>query len=113
MEVEAHAAPDPAPPDPPPSEPPARDRRDRGDRRAHADGGRRGPAKKTSPLEYLLRSLAAIVVLVVVILFAVRSTRPVFATRGTLGEELRKHAPEAAAVLAAADSSPIERFMAT
>jgi soluble lytic murein transglycosylase-like protein len=37
----------------------------------------------------------------------------VFATRGTLAEELRKHSPGAAAVLASVDSTPIERFMST
>jgi len=112
MVAEAHAPPDAVAPAPAAPEP-ASERRSRSDRREHGDGGRRGPVKKTSPLEYIVRSLVAVVVLVVVIVFAVRHTRPVFATRGTLGEELRKHAPEAAAVLAAADSSPIERFMAT
>jgi soluble lytic murein transglycosylase-like protein len=61
----------------------------------------------------VLRSIALIVVLIIVIIFTVRNTRPVFATRGTIGEELRKRAPEAAAVLAPTDSAPIERFMAT
>jgi hypothetical protein len=91
-----------------------------GDRRAHRDrrdregGGRRGQSvAPTSTFSYLLRSLGLIAVLVVVIVFTVRHTRPVFATRGTLGEELRKHAPEAAAMLAPADTSPIGRFMAS
>jgi hypothetical protein len=89
------------------------ERRARGDRREHGDGGRRGAAKATSPLVYVIRSLVLICVLLVVIVFTVRHTRPVFATRGTVGEELRKRAPEAAAVLAPDDSTPITRFMAT
>lgn len=90
------------------------DRRARSDRRDREGGGRRGQVvARTSTLSYLLRSLGLIVLLVVVIVFTVRHTRPVFATRGTLGEELRKHAPEAAAVLAPADTSPIGRFMAS
>jgi hypothetical protein len=92
---------------------PADERRGSHDRREHGDGGRRGATKKSSPLQYVLRSLALIAVLVTVIVFTVRSTRPVFATRGTLGEELRKHAPAAAEVLAPSDSAPMARFMAT
>jgi hypothetical protein len=91
----------------------ADDRRRGGDRREHGDGGRRTPRPPTSALSYVLRSFALIAVLLVVIVFTVRHTRPVYATRGTIGEELRKHAPEAAAVLAPTDSGPIERFMAT
>jgi len=88
-----------------------RDRRERGG----ADGGERRGARTatTSPLMYVMRSLAAICVLLIVIVFALRHTRPVYATRGTVGEELRKHSPVAAQVLASADSTPIERFMAT
>src|SRR5687767_4381529 len=91
----------------------AGERRENGDRRERGNGGRRGAKKETSTLTYVIRSLALICVLLVVIVFTVRNTRPVFATRGTLGEELRKRAPEAAAVLAPVDSTPIERFMAT
>src|SRR5512133_3765826 len=89
-----------------------RDRRERGGAGDH--GERRGahPAP-TSTLMYVMRSLAAICVLLIVIIFALRHTRPVYATRGTIGEELRKHAPVAAEVLASADSTPMERFMAT
>jgi soluble lytic murein transglycosylase-like protein len=61
----------------------------------------------------LTGSLALIAVLVVVIVFTVRHTRPVYATRGTLAEELRKRAPEAAAVLAPVDTTPMDRFMAS
>jgi hypothetical protein len=95
----------------------AAERRANRDRREHggADGGERRGARKapTSPLMYVMRSLAAIVVLLIVIVFALRHTRPVYATRGTVGEELRRHSPVAAQVLASADSTPIERFMAT
>jgi soluble lytic murein transglycosylase-like protein len=37
----------------------------------------------------------------------------VYATRGTVAQELRKFSPEAAAVLVDSDSTPMERFMAT
>ena len=89
------------------------ERRTSGDRREHGDGGRRVAAKVTSPLAYVIRSLVLAGVLLIVIVFAVRHTRPVFATRGTIGEELRRHAPEAAAVLAPDDTSRMERFMTT
>ena len=61
----------------------------------------------------VLRALGAIVVLVLIIVFTVRSMRPVYATRGTLGEELRKHAPDVASVIAPGDSSEVEQLMAT
>src|SRR5690348_16024554 len=61
-----------------------------GDRRTHVDrrehGGssdRRGRTRSLSPLQYVLRSLAAVVLLVGIIIFTVRHTRPVYATRGT------------------------------
>jgi hypothetical protein len=91
----------------------ADDRRSSGDRREGSpQGGRRGGARTTSPLVYVLRSLGAIVVLLGVILYAVRVTRPIYATRGSLGEELRKHAPEVARVLAPEDSA-LDQFVAT
>jgi hypothetical protein len=89
------------------------ERRRGAERREHGEDGRRGKRESTSPLSYVLRSLALIAVLVVVIVFTVRHTRPVFATQGTVAEELRKRAPEAAAVLAPADNAPMDRFMAT
>ncbi|HEV7991016.1 MAG TPA: transglycosylase SLT domain-containing protein [Gemmatimonadaceae bacterium] len=91
----------------------AEERRRGADRREHGDGGRRQKKSATSPLVYIIRTLALICVLLIVIVFTVRHTRPVFATRGTIGEELRKHAPEAAAVLTDSGPTPIERFMAT
>src|SRR3982750_1132508 len=89
------------------------DRRHANDRRAHSSGGRRTPRRRTSPLEYLLRSLALVAVLIVVIVFTVRHTRPVYATRGTIAQELRKRAPGAAAVLVDTSATPMERLMAT
>jgi hypothetical protein len=89
------------------------DRRSTGDRRergAHEE--RRGAKRGTSTLAYVLRSLAAIVVLVGVILYALSVTKPVYATRGSLGEELRKHAPEVAGSIAG-DSTAVEQLMAT
>ncbi len=92
----------------------ADDRRNRSDRReGSAQGGRRGGTRATSPLTYILRSLGAIVVLVGVILYAVRITQPVYATRGTLGDELRKHAPEVAGAIGAGDSTTVDQLMAT
>jgi hypothetical protein len=64
-------------------------------------------------MAYVLRSLGAIVVLVLVIVFTMRSMRPVYATRGTLGDELRKHAPDMASVIAPGDSSQVDQLMAT
>ena len=91
-----------------------------GERRAHDDrrtrsgtGDRRGRTRSTSPLQYVLRTAAAIIVLLGIIVFTVRSMRPVYATRGTLGEELRKHAPGVAAAIAPGDTSQIAQLMQT
>jgi hypothetical protein len=92
------------------------DRRQRTDRRAQeGEEGRRGGAgtKATSTLTIILRSIGAIVALVIVIVGTVRLMHPVYATRGTLGDELRKHAPEAAAALGAFDSTNVDKLMAT
>lgn len=51
--------------------------------------------------------------LVIVIVGTVRLMRPVYATRGTLGDELRKHAPGAAKAIGAGDSTDVDQFMAT
>jgi hypothetical protein len=92
----------------------AGDRRQQSDRRGEGEqGGRQDGAPVTSVLRHVLRALGATLALVLVIIFTVRSMRPIYATRGTVGEELRKRAPEAAAVLAPADSSEIDRLMAT
>jgi hypothetical protein len=95
----------------------ADDRRQRAERRADAPATgfpetRRG-GKRTSAAVYVAQAVGAIVMLLAVIVFAVRTIHPVYATRGTLGEELRKHAPGAAAALGAIDSSNVDRLMAT
>jgi soluble lytic murein transglycosylase-like protein len=63
----------------------------------------------------VLQSLALVVVLVFVIIFAVRHTQPVYASSGTVVEQLRKHAPVAAAIIAPApvESSTVVRLMAS
>jgi hypothetical protein len=92
----------------------ADERRTRSDRReGSVQEGRRGARRTTSALTYVLRSLGAVIVLLGVILYAVRVTRPVYATRGTLGEELRKHAPEVADAIAPGDSTALDQFVAT
>ena len=92
----------------------AGDRRSSSDRReGSAESGRRGTRGGTSALTHVLRALGAIIVLLGVIIYTVRVTRPVYATRGTLGDELRRRAPEVAAVIAPADSTAIDQFMAT
>ena len=94
------------------------DRRGGGERReAGGDGGgRRGPKKTTSTFVSVLRSLGAIAVLALVIVYTVVNTRPIYTTRGTLGEELRKRAPEVAKVIAPEDSAHsanVDRLMST
>jgi len=88
------------------------ERRHASDRRAQPGGGRRSP-RRTSTLAYVARSLVVVLALAGVIVFTIRHTRPVYATRGTLAQELRKHAPEAAAVLIDTDSTPMQRFLAS
>lgn len=90
------------------------DRRQQSDRREGSeDAGRRGKQRPSPSLMRVLRSLGAIVVLVLVIVFTMRSMRPVYATKGTLGEALRKRAPEVASVIAPGDSAEVDRLMAT
>ena len=91
------------------------ERRTGTDRRAGgaAEGGGRRERKQTSMLAYVLRSLGAVVVLVFIIIFAVRHTRPVYASSGTVVEQLRKRAPVAAAVIAPVESSTVARLMAS
>src|SRR5262249_10313159 len=91
------------------------ERRQGADRRA--DGGEAGGRRDRKPpstLSYVLRSLAAVVVLVFIIIFAVRHTRPVYATSGTVVEQLRKRAPVAAAVIAPpVESTTVQRLVAS
>src|SRR5215203_4001285 len=88
------------------------ERRHASDRRGQPGGGRRSP-RRTSTLAYVARSLVVVLALAGVIVFTIRHTRPVYASRGTLAQELRKHAPEAAAVLIDSDSTPMQRFLAS
>jgi hypothetical protein len=88
------------------------ERRHASDRRAQPGGGRRSP-RRTSTLAYIARSLVLVLALAGVIVFTIRHTRPVYATRGTLAQELRKRAPEAAQVLIDTDSTPMQRFLAS
>jgi hypothetical protein len=90
------------------------ERRQHSDRREHSeDPGRRGEKRAPSTLTYVLRSVGAVLVLVLVIVYTVARMRPIYATRGTLGDELRKHAPEMASVIAPGDSTQVDRLMAT
>jgi hypothetical protein len=100
------------PGEPMPEDVTADERRRPDDRRERATDGRRG-VRRTSTLSYVLHSLVLVLVLMAVIIFTVRHTRPVYASRGTIAQELRKHAPEAAELLVDTDSTPMERFMAT
>jgi hypothetical protein len=61
---------------------------------------------------YLLRSFAAIAVLVVVIVYTVANTHPIYSTTGPLGTELRKVAPGLAATITPG-SSPLDQLMAS
>jgi hypothetical protein len=92
------------------------ERRQHSDRREHSGGTggeRRGAKRATSTLTYVLRTLGAVFVLVLVIVYTVARMRPIYATRGTLGDELRKHAPGVASVIAPGDSTQVDRLMAT
>ena len=92
------------------------DRRNGADRRAGGSAGEgRRERKQPSALAYVLHSFALIVVLVFIIIFAVRHTRPVYASSGTVVERLRKRSPAAAAVIAPApvESSTVVRLMAS
>ncbi len=92
----------------------ATERRAQGERRDDGgDGGRRGGTKKPTPLLTVLRSIGLIVVLLLVIVYAVVNIRPIYSTSGTLGEELRKHAPGVAAAINGNDTSHIAQLMAS
>jgi hypothetical protein len=92
------------------------ERRHESDRRANATGAgeRRGAKKKiTSPMMYVLQSLAAIALLVGIILYTVRNTRPIYTTQGSGGEVLRKIAPRLAAAIAPKQPSTVEQILAS
>ncbi len=97
-----------------PEKDPATERRSEGERRdGGSEAGRRGGKKKPTPLVFVLRSLGLAVVLVLVIIYTVMNTRPIYSTGGTLGDELRKHAPGAATAINGNDTSHIAQLMAT
>lgn len=85
-----------------------------GDRRARS--AELEPAmrhKPVSPITTVLRTLGLIVVLLLVILYAVLNTNPIYAGRGTLAEELRKRSEEIPAPASPTDSIRTERLMST
>ena len=97
-----------------PEKDPATERRTAVERRDGVnDTGRRGGKKKPTSLLYVLRSLGLIVVLALVIIYTVMNIRPIYSTSGTLGEELRKHAPGVASAISGNDTSHIAQLMAT
>ena len=71
------------------------------------------PGVSTSPVVYVLRSIGLIVVLVLVIVYAVENTNPIYAGHGTVAEDLRKRGSEIPASIAAGDSTEIDQLMAT
>jgi Transglycosylase SLT domain len=86
-----------------------------GDRRRDAGTSEPREAQKgTSPLTQGLRVLGAIVVLLVTIVFAVRNTRPIYTTQGTVGQALRARAPAVArAIIPTTDSSTVAKILAS
>lgn len=74
---------------------------------------RHGARRHASALGYLVRVVASIVVLAGIIVYTVRIMRPVYATRGTLADELRRHAPAVAAAIAPGDSTQLDQLMAS
>ncbi len=97
-----------------PEKAPATERRTQGARRDDGgDAGRRGGGKKPTPLVYVIRSVALVVVLLLVIIYTVMNTRPIYSTSGSLGDELRKHAPGVATAINGNDTSHIAQLMAT
>lgn len=73
---------------------------------------RRGTAR-ASPFVSVLRSLALIAVLLLVILYAVENTNPIYAGRGTMAEALRRRSANIPAPVAPADSTETDQLMAT
>ena len=81
--------------------PAANERRERSDRREHGAAGRRGSAKShRRRIAALVGDIAAIVVLVAAIVFAVNHARPIFAGQPTVVESLTERVPLTKPVLA-------------
>ena len=97
--------------------PAVHDRRDRSDRREHGSDGRRGSAKgRKRRIAALVGDLAAIVVLVAAIVFAVNHARPIFAGQPTVVQSLTARVPMTKPVLtpaAPADTGRLAAMMAT
>ena len=90
----------------------AGDRRHEIDRREGGSStGRRGAPARIAPLVRVLRSLGAIVVLMGVILYTVSTMNPVYAGKGTIGEELRKLAPVTSSVISPSDTAALAKFV--
>ncbi len=90
------------------------ERRGQGDRReGERDQGRRGGKRRPSGLSYVLRAVGFAAILVAVIVYTVANTRPIYSTSGTLGDELRRHAPGVAAAIGPNDSTHVDQLMAT
>jgi hypothetical protein len=92
----------------------ATERRSASERRdGVSEAGRRGATKKPTPLMTVLRTVGLIAVLLLVIIYTVMNTRPIYSTSGTLGDELRKRAPGVASAIGGNDTSHIAQLMAT
>ena len=90
------------------------ERRAQADRReGERDQGRRGGKQRPSSLAYVLRAVGFAAILVAVIVYTVANTRPIYTTSGTLGDELRRHAPGVAAAIGPNDSTHVDQLMAT
>src|SRR5690242_19587731 len=93
------------------------ERRERSDRREQGTAGRRGSAKnRKRRIAALAGDLAAIVVLVAAIVFAVNNARPIFAGQPTVVQSLTERVPITKPVLAPAarpDTGRLATLMAS
>lgn len=93
------------------------DRRERSDRREHGAAGRRGSAKsRKRRIATLVGDLAAIVVLVAAIIFAVNHAQPIFAGQPTVVQSLTERVPLTKPILAPAarpDTGRLAALMAS
>lgn len=89
------------------TQPPA-ERRARSDRRAHSDGGRRGKRRRGTIFGAVWRDIAAAVLLVVTMAYAITMVRPIFAGRQPVVAKLLP-----AAATAPADSTYDEKLAAS
>ena len=93
------------------------DRRERSDRREHGAAGRRGSAKsRKRRIATLVGDLAAIVVLVAAIIFALNHAQPIFAGQPTVVQSLTERVPLTKPILAPAarpDTGRLAALMAS